>query len=200
AGTATRTPWLSASSGSGSRWAASPSSPAPARQTSYRAPHGQVSTSRSSIPAPIGEPHEGHSSRYAYSVPRTEQTSTGTSPADAVTGRELGGPTSGNGTHSPPAAAGGPAPGPGAGRGPICSSFGSGGAVIPSTTTSVTSGAASCTAPSIASRTVTVEEGQPWQVPSSRSRATPSLTPRYCTPPACEPRYGRTPATAPPVR
>src|SRR5262249_4336199 len=84
----------------------------------------------------------------------------------------------------------------GAGRGPICSSFGSGGAVIPSTTTSVTSGAASCTAPSIASRTVTVEEGQPWQVPSSRSRATPSLTPRYCTPPACEPRYGRTRSSA----
>ena len=49
-------------------------------------------------------------------------------------------------------------------------------------------GAASCTAPSIASRTVTVEEGQPWQEPSSRSRATPSVTPRYCTPPACEPR------------
>ena len=37
-----------------------------------------------------------------------------------------------------------------------------------------TSGAASCTAPSIASRTVTVEDGQPWQEPSSRSRATPS--------------------------
>src|SRR6516164_5657752 len=121
--------------------------------------------------------------------------STATPPADAATGRELGGPMSGSGTHSPPVS-GGPAPGGTAvtapGRGPICSRAGSGGAVMPSTTTSVTSGAASCTAPSIASRTVTVEEGQPWQVPSSRRRATPSRTPRYCTPPACEPRYGRT--------
>ena len=37
AGTATRTPWLSASNGSGSRWAARPSRPVPARLTSYRA-------------------------------------------------------------------------------------------------------------------------------------------------------------------
>ena len=65
------------------------------------------------------------------------------------------------GATAPAEPAGGPAPGASPGRGPICSSFGSGGAVIPSTTTSVTSGAASCTAPSIASRTVTVEEGQP---------------------------------------
>src|ERR1700728_4327475 len=63
---------------------------------------------------------------------------------------------------------------------------------MPSTTTSVTSGAASCTAPSMASCTVAVDEGQPLQLPSSRSLATPSITPRYSTPPACEPRYGRT--------
>ncbi len=59
---------------------------------------------------------------------------------------------------------------------------------MPSTATSVTSGAASMTAPLIASLTVTVDDGQPWQLPSSFSRATPSLTPRYTTPPACEPR------------
>src|SRR5215469_8498669 len=63
AGTATRTPWLSASNGSGSRCAWPPPSTAPARDTSYRAPHGQVSTSRSSRPSPIGEPHAAHASR-----------------------------------------------------------------------------------------------------------------------------------------
>ena len=113
--------------------------------------------------------------------------------ADAVTGRELGGPMSGSVTQLPwpvrlrrrvrrrPASSG---------RRPICSRTGAGAAasVMPSTTTSVTSGAAPCTAPSMASCTVTVEDGQPWQLPSSRSRATPSVTPRYCTPPACEPR------------
>ena len=45
------------------------------------------------------------------------------------------------------------------------------------------------TAPSIASCTVTVEDGQPWQLPSSRSRGhAVASTPRYSTPPACEPR------------
>src|SRR5215468_1007221 len=63
AGTATRTPRLSASSGSGSRCPARPSSGAPARQTSYLAPHGQVSTSRSSRPSPIAEPHDAHAFR-----------------------------------------------------------------------------------------------------------------------------------------
>ena len=72
----------------------------------------------------------------------------------------------------PPAAAPGPGPG---GRLPICSSGPAPAEVIPSTTTSVTSGAASSTAPLRASCTVTVEDGQPWQLPSSRSRATPSL-------------------------
>ena len=56
--------------------------------------------------------------------------------------------------------------------------------VIPSTTTSATSGAASKTAPSIASLTVTVDDGQPSHPPSSRSRATPPATPRYRTPPS----------------
>ena len=61
--------------------------------------------------------------------------------------------------------------------------------MTPSTTTSVTSGAASSIAPLIASWTVTVEDGQPSQLPSRRSWATPSaVTPRYVTPPACEPR------------
>src|ERR1700722_2138033 len=105
--------------------------------------------------------------------------------ADAVTGRELGGPMLGRATQLSPLLTGTCS----AGRCPICSSLGAGAAVIPSTTTSVTSGAAFRTAPSIASCTVTVDDGQPLQLPSSSSLATPSsVTPRYCTPPACDPR------------
>src|ERR1700722_2809565 len=111
--------------------------------------------------------------------------STATPAADAVTGRELGGPMLGNVTQLSPPLTGACS----AGGRPICSSLGSGGAVLPSTTTSMTSGAAFSTAPSIASWTVTADDGQPLQLPSSSSLATPSsVTPRYCTPPACDPR------------
>ncbi len=51
---------------------------------------------------------------------------------------------------------------------------GSGGAATPSTSTRTTSGAASSMACSIASLTVTDEDGQPLQLPASRSRTTPS--------------------------
>src|SRR6516164_5094907 len=113
----------------------------------------------------------------------------------ASVGGEPGGPEKPGGwgppggpPDSPPGDPGGPLAAV-SGRRPICSSCGPGGSVIPSTTTWVTSGAASCTAPSMASRTVTVEDGQPWQLPSSRRCATPSgPVPRYSTPPACDPR------------
>ena len=126
-------------------------------------------------------PHAAQASWYAYSVPRTEQTRIGMSPAVMQTGRALGGPISASVTQLPwpPAATSSAAAGV-SGRMPICSRTGAGAAgasVIPSTTTSVTSGAASLTAPSIASCTVTAEEGQPLQLPSSVSRATPSVTP-----------------------
>ena len=64
-GSATRTPWLSASSGSGSRCrAASPSRDLPASRTLYAAAQaGQVRTSRSSFPSASEEPHPAQASR-----------------------------------------------------------------------------------------------------------------------------------------
>ena len=50
---------------------------------------------------------------------------------------------------------------------------------MPSTTTSVTSGAAFSTAPSIASWTVTVDDGQPSQLPSAAAWPRRRVTPRY---------------------
>ncbi len=71
------------------------------------------------------------------------------------------------------------------------------GSVTPATSMPARSGAASRNAPSMAVRTVTVDDGQPSQWPSSRRCATPSpSTPRYVTPPACDPRYGRTRSSA----
>src|SRR5712691_8471040 len=63
-GSATRTPRLSASSGSGSRCAAGSSRPFPASRTSYRAAQaGQVSSSRSSVPPASDEPQAAQASR-----------------------------------------------------------------------------------------------------------------------------------------
>ena len=116
-------------------------------------------------------------------MPRTEQSSTRVPATSAITGLLLGGPMSGMVTHRASPAAGGGHPvlpvGPGRAAADLQQRPGPGGAVTPSTTTSVTSGAASSIAPLMASWTVTVEEGQPSQLPSRRSWATPSsVTPR----------------------
>ncbi len=58
-----------------------------------------------------------------------------------------------------------------------------------STSMDVTSGAAASTAPSTARVSVTEDDGQPSQLPSSRSRTTPSsVTSSSSTSPPCEPR------------
>ena len=63
AGTATRTPWLSVSSGSGSRCGGQAVEARARPATSYRLPQGQVSTSRSSVPSASDEPQDAHPSR-----------------------------------------------------------------------------------------------------------------------------------------
>ena len=93
-------------------------------------------------------------------------------PADRAGGerRQLGTGHPRPATGSPPAAE------PGAQRRDAGSPAGAAGAVGWSATTSiaVTSGAAASMAPSTASSSVTDDDGQPSQLPSSRSRTTPS--------------------------
>src|SRR5690606_20034582 len=57
-----------------------------------------------------------------------------------------------------------------------CPVAGLGSETIPSTSTSSISGAAASTARSIACRTVSSDDGQPWQLPVSRSRTTGAAT------------------------
>src|SRR5581483_407521 len=123
-------------------------SPRPASRTSNRAPQpGQVSAAPSRAASASVDPHPAHASRYAYSVPRIAQTSTGTPATVTRTGRLVGGPRAGSGVQSASATGAGPGAGrapvqPAGGSVPICSSGDGGGSVTPATCTPVTSGAA----------------------------------------------------------
>src|SRR4051794_40442370 len=88
--------------------------------------------------------------------------------------------------------------GPGATRISICSS--PDGAGASSSSMRSTSGAALSTAASMADFSVSAEDGQPLQLPCSRTRATPSSTPSSSTSPPWDSRYGRTSSSAPRTR
>ena len=87
---------------------------------------------------------------------------------------------------------GGPPPDIGSSKPPSAGA----GAVTPSTSIPSRSGAASCSACSIASSIVDADAGQPSQEPSSRSRATPSSIPSSSTLPPWDSMYGRTLSSA----